>query len=153
MEILEQLTFWHWLILGVVLVVLEALAPGIVFLWMGIAAFATGLAVLFIGDVTWQAQVLTFAGLSVVSVIAGRIWVRKHPTETDHPTLNRRGEQYVGRVFTLSEPIVNGSGKLWVDDTTWKVTGNDLPQGSRVKVVGTAGTVLQVVEEELESGS
>jgi inner membrane protein len=148
MEYLEQITFWHWLILGVGLVVLEALAPGIIFLWMGIAALVTGIVVLVLEPLSWQTQVLVFAGLSIVSVVAGRMWVKSRPTETDHPMLNRRGEQYVGRIFTLSEAIVNGSGKLWVDDTTWKVAGNDLPEGSRVKVVGTAGTVLQVVSEE-----
>jgi hypothetical protein len=39
--------------------------------------------------------------------------------ESDQPKLNRRGEQYVGRTFTLEEPIVNGHGKIRVDDSTW----------------------------------
>ena len=148
METLDQLIYWHWLILGVVLVILEVLAPGIIFLWLGIAALATGLVVLTIQDMGWQYQVLIFAGLSVVSVVSGRMWIKRHPTETDHPTLNRRGQQYIGRVFTLSEPIVNGTGKLRVDDTTWKINGSDLPAGTRVKVAQANGTVLQVEKAE-----
>jgi hypothetical protein len=141
---LEGLTFWHWWILGVVLVVLEVLAPGVVFLWMGIAAGVTGLIVLAMPELSWQTQAIAFAALSVVSVAAGRMYLHRHPTKTDLPTLNRRGEQYVGRLFTLAEPIVNGTGKLYVDDTTWKVAGDDLPAGTRVKVTGVEGTVLQV---------
>jgi len=80
-------------------------------------------------------------------VLVGRAWLRRRPIETDHPTLNRRGEQYVGRRFTLDEPIVNGVGKLRVDDTTWKIMGDDLPAGSQVTVTGVDGTVLVVSAE------
>lgn len=144
MPFLADLTFWHWLILGVLLVILETLAPGVVFLWMGLAALATGLIVLAIDTLSWQFQVLIFAGLSVVSVTGGRLWLRRHPTVTDHPTLNRRGEQHVGRVFTLETPIVNGVGKMRVNDSTWKIVGADLPAGTQIKVVGTEGAVLRV---------
>ncbi len=144
MEFLEQITLWHWMILGVVLVILEVLAPGIVFLWMGIAAIVTGVIVLAAGTMGWEYQVLVFAALSVVSVVSGRMWVRSRPTETDHPTLNRRGEQYIGRVFVLETPLVNGVGKLRVDDTTWKINGSDLPAGTRVRITQANGTVLQV---------
>lgn len=145
MEFLATVSYWHWLILGVVLVILEMLAPGVVFLWLGLAAIATGIIDLVLpADLGWEYQVLIFAGLSVVSVTGGRLWIRSHPTATDHPTLNRRGTQYVGRVFTLDTPIANGVGKLRVDDTTWKIVGSDLPAGTRVTVTGVEGTMLKV---------
>jgi membrane protein implicated in regulation of membrane protease activity len=50
-------------------------------------------------------------------------------------------------VFTLSEAIVNGTGKIHVDDTMWKVDGADLPEGTQVRVTGVAGTVLTVEPE------
>jgi len=144
MSFLSELIFWHWLILGVALIVLEALAPGVVFLWLGLAALVTGGIVFFADSLSWQVQTLVFAGLSVVSVTSGRLWLRHHPTATDHPTLNRRAEQHVGRVFTLESPIVNGVGKVRVNDSTWKISGTDLPAGTRVRVVGTQGTVLRI---------
>ena len=51
---------------------------------------------------------------------------------------------YVGRHFTLTAPIVDGVGKLQVDDSSWKIMGQDLPAGAHVKVVGTEGTMLRV---------
>lgn len=140
----EQLDFWHWWILGVVLVVLEIFAPGAFFLWMGIAAGVVGAVLLLAPDLGWEYQLLLFAVLSVVSILVWRTYFRRHPIETDQPALNRRGEQYIGRVFTLDEPIVNGLGKLRVDDTTWKISGSDRPAGSRVSVVGVDGTILRV---------
>ena len=37
-EFLEGLEFWHWLVLGVVLAIIEVFAPGAFFLWLGISA-------------------------------------------------------------------------------------------------------------------
>jgi membrane protein implicated in regulation of membrane protease activity len=72
------------------------------------------------------------------------MYQRRHPTLTDHPALNRRAQQYVGRRFTLDEPIVNGYGKLRVGDSVWSVSGSDLPAGTQVTVTGTSGVVLLV---------
>jgi len=90
---------------------------------------------------------ILFAALSVVSVVLGRAYLKQNPLESDHPTLNRRGEQYIGRHFTLSEPIVGGFGKIKVDDTTWKVAGDDMPKDVKVQVIAVEGTVLKVKAE------
>lgn len=144
---MSHVTFWHWWIAALVLFVLEAFAPGAIFLWMGVAAGVSGLALYLIPTMGWDYQVLLFALLSVASIIVWRTYLHRHPTATDRPTLNRRGEQYVGRVFTLEEPIVNGEGKIRVDDSTWKVRGQDCPRGSRVRVVGIDGAVLSIESE------
>ena len=141
---LEQLTYWHWWILGVGLIVLEVFAPGTFFLWMGIAAGVVGFILLLAPDLGWQYQFMVFSIFSIVSIAAWRLYLRNPPTQTDRPTLNRRGEQYVGRNFTLEHPIVNGLGKIHVDDSIWKIRGEDCAVGSRVKVTGVDGTILLV---------
>lgn len=143
MEILE----WdaaRWLALGLALAIVEVLAPGIVFIWMGIAAVIVAGIVWGFPEIGWQFQLVIFGVLSLISVVGGRIWIRKHPTESSDPTLNRRAEQYVGRVFTLESPIVNGRGSLNVDDTVWRVEGDEIAAGVRVQIIGAEGTVLKV---------
>ncbi len=144
MEFLEQAEFWHWWIAAIVFVVIETFAPGAIFLWMGVAAGIVGLILLIFADLGWEYQFLIFALFTVVSAVGWRAYLRRHPTETDKPTLNRRGEQYVGRTFTLKDAIVNGQGKITVDDSTWKIEGDDLPAGTKIQVTGVAGTVLKV---------
>ena len=56
----------------------------------------------------------------------------------------RRAEGYVGRVFTLDKPIVDGVGTIRIEDTVWRVSGPNLPAGSRVKVVQADGASLTV---------
>ena len=58
--------------------------------------------------------------------------------------MNRRGEQYIGRNFTLEHPIVNGVGKIQVDDSIWKIRGEDCAVGTRVRVTGVDGTIMLV---------
>jgi membrane protein implicated in regulation of membrane protease activity len=141
---LEEIEFWHWWIAAIVLIVIEVFAPGTVALWMAVSAAVVGLLLLAVPDVTWETQFMVFAVLSVATVIGWRAYQLRYPTVSDQPTLNRRGEQYVGRVFTLDEAIVNGTGKIHVDDTMWKVEGADLPEGTQVRVTGVEGTILTV---------
>jgi len=140
----EGIIFWHWWILGIALILIEVLAPGFFFLWMGVAALLVGLMLWLFPQVGWEWQLLVFALLSVASIVVWRLWSVRHPPHTDQPALNRRGMQYVGRVFSLQAPIVNGVGKLRVDDTMWKIEGEDCETGTRVAVTGIDGTVLKV---------
>jgi membrane protein implicated in regulation of membrane protease activity len=140
----QHVDHWSWWILAIALLVLEAFAPGTFFLWMGIAAGVVGFLLLMMPGMGWEYQIVIFAALSLASIVIWRQYFRKHPVVTDQPALNRRGEQYVGRTFTLSEPIVNGLGKIRVDDTSWKIEGADCAAGSRIKVVGVDGVLLKV---------
>ena len=140
--------YWNWWVLGVVLMAVEALLPGFFFLWIGVAALVVGLALTVLPDPGWTYQVMLFALLSVGSIVAWRLRLRRHPTQTADPLLNRRGHQYVGRVFTLDAPVVNGHGKIRVDDSTWKVVvKRDYPAGTRLRIVGVDGVMLKGVVE------
>lgn len=141
---LTQLTYWHWFILGAALLILEVFAPGAFLLWIGIAAGIVGLILYVVPTLGWEYQVIIFSVVSVGSIIAWKRYRKTNPEVTDEPTLNRRGSQYIGRVFTLDAPIVDGVGKIRVDDSTWKVVGDDCAAGTKIKVVGIENTVLRV---------
>jgi len=137
-------SFWHWIVLGVIFITAEAFVPGAFFLGMGVSAVIVGGALFALPSLDWKSQLFAFAVLSVISIFVARRWVRTTPIESDRPLLNQRGAQYVGRNFNLDAPIVNGHGKIKVDDSIWKVHGPDCPQGARVRVTGVDGTVLLV---------
>ena len=139
-----QPDFWHWWILALALTIAEALLPGTFLLWMGIAALLLGILLWAMPTLSLEIQLALFAILSLVSIAGWRLWQRKHPDESDQPTLNRRGEQYVGREFVLDAPIENGYGKVRVGDSLWRVQGDDAAAGSRVRVTGVDGVVLVV---------
>ena len=141
---LPGMTYWGWFAVGLVLLAFELIAPLTFFLWLGISALVTGLAALVIPGMPWQVQFLIFSILSVISIVISRRYLVRRQTVSDVPNLNRRAQQYVGRVFTLSEGIQQGVGKIKVDDTYWNVTGAPLKKGTEVKVVSADGAVFAV---------
>ena len=143
-SLIQQVDYWHWWILAGILLLIEVLAPSFFFLWLSIAAAITGVILLAAPEIGWQYQLIIFSGLSVVSIALFRRYQRRNPAITDQPALNRRGEQYIGRTFTLEQPVVNGVGTLRVDDSTWRIAGDDLPAGTRVTVTGVDGVVLKI---------
>ena len=141
---LDDIVYWHWWIAGLAFLTLEAFVPGAIFLWMGVSAMIVGVLAFGIPILAWPAQFIVFGVLSIASVLAWRRW-RPAKVAADQPTLNRRGQSYVGRHFTLSEPIVNGIGMLRVDDSQWRISAeHDAPAGARVRVVAADGATLRV---------
>ena len=145
-NLLQGLGAWNWLFLAVALFSLEAVVPGVHFVWFGVAAILVGLLGLLTGF-AWQWQLVAFAVLSVATVFVARRYARSDATPSDVPDLNVRGAQYVGRVVAVEEPIRGGRGKVRVGDTIWQAEGADAPAGARVKVTGVRNTVLVVAPD------
>jgi len=140
-----QFVFWYWWVLAIVLLGIEIMTAGFFFVWMSAAAVLTGFLALIMPFLSLNGQLFIFAVLSMVSVVLWKRYMNKHPIVTDHPHLNQRGAQYIGRTFTLIEAIENGQGRVKVDDSRWRVEGEDCPQGATVKVVAVDGTVFKVI--------
>ena len=63
-----NIVFWHWWVIAIVLVILEAFVSGTFLLWMGVSAAVVGLALFIFPGMGWEYQVLLFAVFSVVSI-------------------------------------------------------------------------------------
>jgi len=143
-QLVPVLGLWVWFVAAGVLLLLELMLPGVFFIWLAIAAALTGIADI-VHDVSWQGELLMFALLSVVAVILGRrVYKGRAMEPKDNPHLNRRQLGYIGRSFTLAQPIVNGRGRLTIEDTVWEVEGADIPAGTRVKVTAVNDMTLVV---------
>ncbi|MGR8941115.1 MAG: NfeD family protein [Gammaproteobacteria bacterium] len=139
-----DLVFWYWWIWALILLAIELVAPGFFFLWMSAAGFVTGCLVFLFPDTPENLQIFEFSVLSIISIGAWRYYAKRYPIESDRPLLNKRGAQYIGRIFNLYEPIENGQGKIKVDDSIWKVHGPDCGIDTKVRVVSVNGTVFDV---------
>ncbi len=148
-DFFTTINHWHWLILAVVLIILEIFVSGFVLFWLGVSAAIVGIILAISPGIEWETQTILFSIFSVVSIVIWFKYGKKRGIEnSDRPTLNKRGEQYVGRVFTLTEPITDGVGKIRVDDSSWRITGEDANIGDKVKVVGIESTTLNVEKIE-----
>jgi len=147
LDFVQHLSFWDWLALGTVLLILEVFGAGGYLLWLGIAAAAVGVISFVVPVLGWTLQVLLFAALSLLTACYWWRRQRSAARPSDQPGLNMRGQELIGRTLLVTDAIVDGRGKVKVGDGVWLARGPDVPAGSRVKVTGLDGTVLLVVPE------
>jgi inner membrane protein len=141
---LQNLAWWHWMVLAVLLAAAETLVPGAVIIWFSASAAFIGL-VMVVFDIPWQYQLIGFGLLGMAALLIYRAYRKKNPGTFEQPNLNQRGLQYVGSELVLVEAIEQGSGKAKLGDGVWKVSGPELPAGARVRVTGVNGTILTVI--------
>ncbi|GLK80442.1 NfeD family protein [Methylopila turkensis] len=144
LSLVGEMGFWRWIVLGLLLLAVELVAPGTVLLWLGLAAIVVG-AIVFVFDPGWQVEVVAFAVFALGAAVGW--WFLGRPDNaaaSDRPMLNRRAERHVGRRFVLAEPIAGGEGRVRIDDTVWRVRGPDLPAGVEIAVVAAEGATLVV---------
>lgn len=142
--IFEHLQFWHWWAFGIVLIILEIFSPGAFFMWMGIAAGATGLALLISPEMSWQWQFILFSVTSIAAILIGRTFFNRRTINTEDPTHRQLEKELTGNVYKVEKAIINGSGRIKVGESTWKAEGPDCKAGASVKVTGVRGAVLLV---------
>ena len=66
-SMLEEVVFWNWWVLALVLVTVEVLVAGTFFLWMGISAATVGLVLFLLPGISWESQLSLFAVFSFTS--------------------------------------------------------------------------------------
>ena len=141
---LTNMDYWHWLILGLAMIIIEMLAWSTFFLWIGVAAIMTGVVSKIIPELSWQLELLLFSTLSITSVFV----VKKYfPVKTIDNELNSRVARHIGKSYTVALNDDNGA-KVKVGDSLWLAKGCDMYIGQKVKVIDTDSTTLIVEPDE-----
>ncbi len=84
---LQQLDAGDWLIFGMILIVLEVLAPSSWLLWPGLAALVVA-AVELVYPLGWTGQLLVFSLFTVLMLIFGRKFYNPLRITSAQPDLN-----------------------------------------------------------------
>ena len=143
--------YMEWFYLGLFLVLLELFVPGVFLVWFGLACFATGILTIY-HDFSAIELSVVFVTLSVLFTVCGWFFygrfIKKAKVTEEYKYLNDAAGQHIGKVYTLSDDIVDGKGKASVGDSVWIVTcDEELKKGEKVKVTGVEnGVVLKVTK-------
>ena len=144
-----QNTEWVWIAAGLVLLGLEIVVSGTFLLWFGIAAIVVGI-LGFLIDASWQFNGIVFLFIAIGSLFIFKRLNRGEKSKVD-PLVNQRISRYIGREFKLIEGITQGTGRIKIGDTVWRVHGPDLEVGSLVKLVSSDGASLKVEPVQKDS--
>ncbi len=134
---------WIWLIGGVLLLILEVIAPGFFLVFLGAAGIATGLfTILF--DLGTASQLALFALYAVIAVMVGRRFYANRTADSTDPLLNDRAGRLVGKVVTVVVAVDEQNGRVRVGDSDWSARGGPAAVGERVRITGVEGNCLTV---------
>ncbi|MCH5050664.1 NfeD family protein [Pectobacterium aquaticum] len=143
-ELVMENAHWFWLSLGGLLLAAEMLGASGYLLWSGLSAVLVGL-LTWIMPLGWPLQGTIFAILTIATALLWWYWLRKRTLSRPQSMLNQRGQQLVGLRATLTDPVINGFGRVNIGDSSWRVKSEqDLPIGTQVEVVAVDGITLHV---------
>lgn len=132
-----------WAGIGIVLLTLDMLFPGIFLLFLGIASLITMSVLFFIPLSLWGAVGCFCIATLLLLMCFGRIyknWIH----EGQSHDINQRGKNFEGQEIILTHPIIRGHGRASYAGSMWTLRGDDAPSGSAVRIVKLDGNVLHV---------
>jgi len=118
-DLLSQLTAWHWLILGVVLLGFELVTGTTYILWPAVSALAVGVLLFIAPDMGWELQMLLFFLLSIMTLVLGRTHLQRLVKGGEPSDLNDPGQAMVGRQVKAVADFIGTEGRVDVGDTQW----------------------------------
>ena len=147
LDLLSDLTAWHWLVLALALAALELLLPLSLLIWFALGAGATsalmfGAPMVGLPELSLPSQLIAFGVLSLVGVVLGRGYFSKQVS--DEPLLNQRSASMVGMRVVVDTAITKGSGRVRVGDSLWTATGPDAEAGALVEIVEAGSATVKV---------
>ena len=128
-----------WLVAMIVLIIVEAMVPGLVSIWFALGALAALVSALLNAPV-WL-QIVWFLVVSILALVFTKPLVRKFQSGKIQPT---NADAVIGKECVVVEEVNNvlGTGAVTVDGKTWTARNVD------EKVVSRPGEVKTVEKIE-----
>jgi len=109
-----------WFLLGLVLFLLELVIPGFFIFFFGLGAWVTAL-ICLIGEPSTDLQIIIFAVVSVLSLVALRKMIQKKFFYHDENLSDKVEDEFTGKDATAIEDFsAENTGKVEFKGTSWK---------------------------------
>lgn len=137
---------WHlWTIAGLLLIILEMVTPAFFFASFAVAALLTAPAAA--SGMGLTAQLMVFAGTSIVCMAAVRPLFVRHIYSRSEPRVNTHA--LLGQSGTVVDPIGHDDvpGRVKVGSEEWRAvsfTGEPIPPGTRIEITAVCSATLTV---------
>ena len=136
-----------WFLVGIVLLVMEFVMPGLIIAFFGFGACVVALVCLFT-DISLDTQLIIFITASVLSLLCLRKWLKGiflgHTTSKQD--LKEDIAEFVGQKVVVKKKIVpNIGGKVEFHGTNWQARADEeIAAGAVVEIIGKENLTLKV---------
>lgn len=140
---------WHWMVLGILLIVFEVFLPSFTALWFGVGAVLVGILLLIFPTLPFEAQVIIWVLLSVAFTV---FWFKfLKPLSIDKTQAGLSREAMLGQVGTvIAVPGLQHTGVVRfsmpiLGSDEWRCRSQDaLSVGDRITVIEILGNEIVV---------
>jgi len=143
-----ELLWWHWVVLGVVLTLLELAVPAFVLVWFGAGAIIVGIAVLAFPQMPFAWQGITWIAFSIAFIWLWFKVFKPSSYKTRAGTSKGAVIGEIGLVIRDIRPFEKGQirfQKPMLGDEVWEsLADEEIKAGERVKVLDVEGNILKV---------
>ena len=136
-----------WFLVGLALLILEFMLPGLIIAFFGVGAFIVGI-VCLITDISLHVQLIIFIVASVLSLLCLRSWLKGifigHVKGRQDMTEDLK--EFVGERAVVVEKISPKSGgRVEFHGTNWTAQADaEIAEGTAVEVIGKENLTLRV---------
>jgi membrane protein implicated in regulation of membrane protease activity len=142
--------WWHWMVLGVVLVLLELAIPAFFVVWFGLGALVVGLALAVAPGIPLPGQIALWILASIAFVL---LWFKVFKSQVHRTRVGLSEGQFIGEIGLATQPIMPYQrGKVRfqkpiLGSDVWEAIANeDIAVGERIKVIEVEGSLLKVAK-------
>ena len=142
--------WWHWLVTGIALMLLELAIPAFFVIWFGLAALLVGFALLIAPGLSFTTQIVLWTIASIgLTVLWFRVFrVDQHKTRIGQTSGAAIGE--IGLLTTAVEPYQPGRVRFQkpvLGAEQWECRADDtIAAGERVRVLSVEGSYVKVIK-------
>ena len=136
-----------WFLVGLALLIIEFMLPGLIIAFFGVGAFVVGI-VCLITDISVEVQLIIFIVASVLSLLCLRSWLKGifigHVKGRQDMTEDLK--EFVGERAVVVEKISpKVGGKVEFHGTNWTAEADaEIAKGTAVEVIGKDSLTLKV---------
>lgn len=133
-----------WFLIGLGLLLLELVLPGLVILFFGVGAWVTALVCAFT-DINLNLQILIFLVASLLGLILLRKYLKNRFFSRTDKEIDDQLEEFIGRKARAIVDFKEGSGQIEFKGTQWSARCDDpVRKGEWVEITSKDSLVLQV---------
>ncbi len=146
-----ELAWWHWMVLGLGLGLVELVVPSFFIIWFGLGALLVGIAMLMAPHMAFSTQILLWTLASVLMTV---LWFRVLRKDA-RKTRSGQADEALGEIGVLVravEPLgaVSARGEVRfqkpvMGSDVWPCLADEsIAAGERVRVLAVDGQLLKV---------
>ena len=142
-----------WFLLGLALIFLEFVVPGVILVFFGIGAWAAAVTTYFGLTASFQSQLLVFAVTSILLLVVLRKWIKGkfygHVGDVQDQTQNL--DEFSGQSVVVLEDVIPNKmeGAVEFKGARWRAVSDEhIKNGEMAIITGVDGIILKVRKKE-----